>query len=46
MKRLKKYCEKHFFENLSIENVFETVKLSIKHTASELRNECLEFMKE
>jgi hypothetical protein len=46
MKQLKKFCEKHFFENLSVENVFETLKLSINHNASELKEECLEFMKE
>jgi hypothetical protein len=45
MKHLKKYCEKHFFENLSIENVFETLKLSIEYRAYELKKECLESIK-
>ncbi len=46
MKHLKKICEKHFFENLSFENVFETLKLSFKSKADELKEECLEFMEE
>ncbi len=46
MKHLKKYCENYFFENLSVENVFETLKLSIENKADELKKECLEFMKE
>jgi hypothetical protein len=47
MKHLKKYCEKYFFENLSIENVFETLKhsLSIEYRAYELKKECLESIK-
>jgi hypothetical protein len=46
MKRLKKFCEKYFFENLSIENAIETLKLSIKNKAEELKKECLDFIKE
>jgi hypothetical protein len=46
MERLKKYCENYFFENLSDDNVFKTLKLSIKTKAEELKEECLEFMKE
>ncbi len=44
MERLKKYCENYFFENLSIENTVETLKLSIKSDADELKEECLVFM--
>jgi hypothetical protein len=45
MRRLKKYYEKYFFENLSVENIFETLKLSVKSNAQELRKECLGFIK-
>jgi hypothetical protein len=44
IERLKKFCEKHFFDNLSIENVFETLRLSIKSNGDELKKECLEFI--
>jgi speckle-type POZ protein len=45
MKHLKKYCEKYFFENLNVKNVFETLRLSIKYRALELRRECLDIIK-
>jgi hypothetical protein len=44
IKQLKKHCEKYLFENLTFENVFETLKLSIKYKAKELKEECLEFI--
>jgi hypothetical protein len=44
MKHLKKYCENHFFEDLSVENVFETLKLSHHYKASELKKECVSLI--
>jgi speckle-type POZ protein len=45
MDRLKKYCEKNLFENLSVENAIDSLKLSDKHNAKQLKEECLEFIK-
>jgi hypothetical protein len=44
MKHLKKYCEKYFFENLSVDKVFETLKLSHHYKASELKKECVSLI--
>jgi hypothetical protein len=44
MKHLKKYCEKYFFENLSVDKVFETLKLSHHYEAYELKWECVSLI--
>jgi speckle-type POZ protein len=45
MDRLKVYCEKYLFENLTIENAIETLKLSAKCNAEELKEESLDFIR-
>jgi hypothetical protein len=44
MDKLKTYCEKYLFENLSAENAIETLKLSAKCHAEELTDECFDFI--
>jgi hypothetical protein len=43
--RLKAYCEKYFYENLCTLNAIETLKLSAKCHAQELKNECIRFIR-
>jgi speckle-type POZ protein len=42
--RLKVYCGKYLFENLSVENAIEVLKLSEKWNAGELKDECVDFI--
>jgi speckle-type POZ protein len=44
MSRLKTYCEKYFFDNLSLENAIETVKLAVESYADELRDESYNYI--
>ncbi len=44
MEKLKVYCEKYFYEKLCLENVIETLKLSAKCHAEELKKECIVFL--
>ncbi len=41
---LKVYCEKYLFENLTVENAIEILKLSAKCHAEELKKECIDFI--
>jgi hypothetical protein len=43
--RLKVYCGKYFYENLNADNAIETLKLSGKCHAQELKNECIDFIR-
>jgi speckle-type POZ protein len=45
MDRLKVYCEKFLYENLSIENAIETLKFSAKCNAEELKDESVDFIR-
>ncbi len=45
MAHLKIYCEKYLFEKLCIENAIETLKLSAKCHAEELKKECIDFIR-
>lgn len=45
LERLKKLCEAHIAENLSIENASSTLKLADLYRADELRSMCIEFIK-
>jgi speckle-type POZ protein len=42
--RLKVYCEKYLYENLCTLNAIETLKLSAKCHAEELKDECIDFI--
>jgi hypothetical protein len=42
--RLKVYCGKYLFENLSVDNAIEVLKLSEKCDAGELKEECVDFI--
>jgi speckle-type POZ protein len=42
--RLKVYFEKYLYEDLWIENAIETLKLSAKCHAEELKDECIDFI--
>lgn len=44
MERLKKYCEKYFYKNLTLENALETLDLAVETVSDELQDECYEFL--
>jgi hypothetical protein len=46
MLHLKAYCEQYFYENLRLENVLETVKLTLDCNSGDLKEECLELIEE
>ncbi len=44
MDRLKKYCEKYCYDNLSYSNIIYFLYLSLIHNAGELEKECWKYV--